>query len=88
MTATPAPTDLLLRDLQERPWAAYAACRRADPDLFFPGPEGTPDAAVRICRGCPVLAECRDWALGTKVRYGVWGAMTERERRRTLRKSA
>ncbi|MEE9298438.1 MAG: WhiB family transcriptional regulator [Acidimicrobiia bacterium] len=85
---TPVPTDILLVDLDERPWAAYAACRAVDPDVFFPGPEGHPDEAVRICRGCPVLAECRDWALAARVRYGVWGAMTERDRRRTLRRSA
>lgn len=88
MTITNAPGETLLLELDERPWAAYASCREADPDLFFPGPEGTTEAAVRICRGCPVLAECRDWALSTRVRYGVWGSMTERERRRVLRRSA
>jgi len=88
MTTATAPTALMLLDLDERPWASYAACRIEDPDLFFPGPEGTTDAAVRICGGCPVLDECRDWALGTKVKYGVWGGMTERDRRRVLRRSA
>lgn len=84
----PTPTDLLLIDLDERPWAAYAACRRADPDVFFPSPDAGFEEAIRICRGCPVLGECRDWALDTKVRYGVWGGLTERDRRRLLRRSA
>ena len=43
---------------------------------------------MTICRGCPVSAECLEWALETRVRYGIWGGTTERERRRMLRKSA
>lgn len=88
MTAQTAQSALMFLDLDERPWAAYAACREADPDLFFPGPDDDTQDAVRICRGCPVLSDCREWALTTKVRYGIWGAMTERERRRILRRSA
>jgi WhiB family redox-sensing transcriptional regulator len=72
----------------ERPWAAYGACRDADSDLFFPGPEGDPGEAVRICLGCPVRDECLAWALETRMRYGIWGGLTERERRRLLKRSA
>ena len=75
-------------DLEERPWAAYASCRNADPELFFSVRDGDTEEAVKICRGCPVLEECREWALETRVRYGVWGGATERDRRRLLRKSA
>ena len=88
MTITTTATESFLLELDERPWAAYAACRTEDPDLFFPDSDGSTDQAVRICRGCPVLSECRDWALSTRVKYGVWGAMTERERRRVLRRTA
>ena len=77
-----------LLDLDERPWAAYGSCRGADPDLFFPGPDGSPEEAVRICRGCPVRDECLAWALDTRIHYGIWGGLTERERRRLLRRSA
>ena len=77
--------DLLVDD---RPWAAYAACRDAEADWFFPGPDGDTRAAIRVCRGCPVQEECLDWALDTRIRYGIWGGMTERERRRYLRRSA
>ncbi len=88
MRTPPPPIDLFELDLDERPWAAYAACRDADPDLFFPTSEADVAAAQRICRGCPVIEECLNWALDTRVRYGVWGGTTERERRRMLRKTA
>lgn len=84
----PTPIDGFALDFDERPWAAYAACRTADPDLFFPGSDDAADEAVRICRGCPVIEECREWALDMRVRYGVWGGLTETDRRRLLRRSA
>ena len=88
MSPAPPPTDLLTVDLDERPWAAYAACRDVDPDVFFPASEEDSTQGLRICRGCPVKAECLDWALETRVRYGIWGGATERDRRRLLRRSA
>jgi WhiB family redox-sensing transcriptional regulator len=84
----PVTVTLSLLDLEERPWAAYASCRAEDPDLFFPGPDGDPQEALRICSGCPVKGECLEWALDTRVHYGIWGGMTERQRRRVLRRSA
>jgi len=75
-------------DADERPWVVDAACRDSDPDVFFPGPDGDAQLAVRICRGCPVRDECRDWALDTRISFGVWGGTTERERRRLARKIA
>lgn len=80
--------DLNLLHLEERPWAAFASCRGADPDLFFPGSEGDPNDALKICAGCPVRDACLEWALETRIRYGIWGGETERERRRLLRRSA
>lgn len=88
MNGLPAPMDAMLLDLDERPWAAYAACRTVDPGVFFPESDTGTETAVRICRGCPVMQECRDWALDTRVRYGIWGGLTERDRRRMLRRSA
>ncbi len=85
---TAVPTEALLLEADERPWAAYASCRETDPTLFFPEAGEKTDKALRICRGCAVLEECRDWALSTRVTYGVWGAMTERKRRRALRRRA
>lgn len=88
MRTPPPPTELLVLDLEERPWASYGSCRGADPNLFFSAEANEVAAAVTICRGCPVSAECLEWALETRVRYGIWGGTTERERRRMLRKSA
>lgn len=88
MRTSSTPVELMVLDLEERPWAAYAACRQADPDLFFSADEEVTAAAIRMCRGCPVSGECLEWALEMRVRYGIWGGATERERRRMLRKSA
>ncbi|MCB2223641.1 MAG: WhiB family transcriptional regulator [Actinobacteria bacterium] len=81
-------SDVSLLDFEDRPWAAFGSCRGADPDLFFPGSEGDPREGLRICSGCPVADECLDWALETRIHYGIWGGMTERQRRRLLRRSA
>jgi WhiB family redox-sensing transcriptional regulator len=81
-----SPMRLVLED--ERPWAAYAACRGVDPDLFFPGPDGDAREAMRICAGCAVQAECAEWALDMQLSFGIWGGLTEQDRRRLLRCSA
>ena len=73
----------------ERPWAAYGACRGADPGLFFAATDGGDTrTAQRICAGCPVRDDCLDWALMAGVSYGVWGGTTEQERRRLVRRTA
>ena len=73
---------------EERPWAAFAVCRDHDPDLFFPvTPEGERDA-VRICAGCPVQEDCLEFSIEAKIRFGVWGGMTEKERRSLNRRIA
>lgn len=67
-------------------WVTQAHCRGGDPDaLFVRGAEQR--KAVSICRGCPVLTECRADALDNKVEFGVWGGLTERQRRAVLRKN-
>jgi WhiB family redox-sensing transcriptional regulator len=66
-------------------WAANAACRSTDPDtLFVQG--AAQNRAKSICLGCPVRTECLADALDNRVEFGVWGGMTERERRALLRK--
>jgi WhiB family transcriptional regulator, redox-sensing transcriptional regulator len=67
-------------------WRDDAACRDADPELFFPiGPAGPAlrqiDEAKRICRACPARTQCLAWALDQEVTDGVWGGTTEDERR-------
>ncbi len=65
-------------------WRDRAACRGADPGLFFPpGDAGrnAAKAAKAICAGCPVTAECLRHALSFPERSGVWAGLAERERR-------
>lgn len=67
-------------------WVTLAVCRAGDPDaLFVRGAEQRKAAA--ICRRCPVQMECRADALDNKVEFGVWGGLTERQRRAVLRKN-
>src|SRR5256885_14756305 len=65
-------------------WPSMAACRNGDPDaLFVQGAEQ--NVAKRICRSCPVRYECLADALDNRIEFGVWGGMTERERRGVVR---
>lgn len=67
-------------------WVTKASCRTGDPDaLFVRGAEQRKAAAV--CRLCPVQIECCVDALDNKVEFGVWGGLTERQRRAVLRKN-
>ena len=66
-------------------WTALSACRAADPDeLFVTG--AAQNRAKTVCLGCPVRTECLSDALDNRVEFGVWGGMTERERRALLRR--
>lgn len=71
-------------------WRPQAACLEMDTDLFFP--VGTTGKAVdqteqakAVCRGCKVAERCLEWALASNQDAGIWGGMTEDERR-TLRR--
>ena len=66
-------------------WAPLAACRQVQPDeLFVRGAEQ--NKAKQLCNGCPVRTECLTEALDNQIEWGVWGGMTERERRALLRR--
>lgn len=66
-------------------WTRYAACRDVDPDdLFVSG--AAQHRAKRVCRDCPVRLQCLADALDNRMEYGVWGGLTERERRALLRR--
>jgi len=62
-------------------WQYRAACRGADPDLFFPQQGESADPARRVCARCPVRAQCLEYALANAIWHGVWGGLAERERR-------
>lgn len=66
-------------------WTSKAACRDSAPDqLFVRGAEQ--NKAKQLCNGCPVRTECLAEALDNQIEWGVWGGMTERERRALLRR--
>lgn len=68
-------------------WHADALCAQVDGDLFFPDKGESTREAKAICRQCPVRAECLLWALDNAEPYGIWGGLSERDRRRLRRGS-
>lgn len=68
-----------------RDWADLGRCATADPELFFPQPGADSTVARAICRTCPVRRQCLEYALVTGQRHGIWGGMTESQRRRLRR---
>jgi len=74
-------------------WRHEAACLTEDPELFFPIGNTGPalaqiDEAKRVCRRCPVREECLQWAIDAGQDHGVWGGMSEDERRAMKRRAA
>ena len=66
-------------------WQDQAACLGMDPDLFFPERGASTREAKSICRTCVVNGECLEYALANAEKFGIWGGMSERERRRIRR---
>lgn len=63
-------------------WQDRALCAQTDPEAFFPEKGGSTREAKRICLGCEVRDECLEYALANDERFGIWGGLSERERRR------
>jgi len=89
---TSLPTDLnAVLGIAEEPdandWMLQARCLDADPEAFFPEKGGSTREAKRICAACPVREECLEYALENDERFGIWGGLSERERRRAKRVS-
>jgi WhiB family transcriptional regulator, redox-sensing transcriptional regulator len=70
---------------EEPDWQENALCAQTDPEAFFPEKGGSTREAKRICAGCEVRAECLEYALAHDERFGIWGGLSERERRRLRR---
>jgi WhiB family transcriptional regulator, redox-sensing transcriptional regulator len=66
-------------------WQEKALCAQTDPEAFFPEKGGSTREAKRICLGCEVRDACLDYALAHDERFGIWGGLSERERRRLKR---
>ena len=69
-------------------WWDEANCLGVDPDLFFPERGASTREAKAVCRGCVVSDECLEYALRNSEKFGIWGGMSERERRRVRRQRA
>jgi len=72
-------------DPAEEQWQDRALCAQTDPEAFFPEKGGSTREAKRICLGCEVRGECLEYALANDERFGIWGGLSERERRRLKR---
>ncbi|MGH3232997.1 MAG: WhiB family transcriptional regulator, partial [Streptosporangiaceae bacterium] len=62
-------------------WRDQAACRGADLGVFFPGRGESAEPARQVCARCPVRQPCLDYATGNQIQHGIWGGLSERERR-------
>ena len=68
-------------------WQEQALCAETDPEAFFPEKGGSTREAKKICTGCEVKAQCLEYALANDERFGIWGGLSERERRRLRRRA-
>jgi WhiB family transcriptional regulator, redox-sensing transcriptional regulator len=73
---------LSLESEQGGNWRKQAVCAEADPEAFFPEKGGSTHAAKKICQRCDVRDACLEFALKHDERFGIWGGLSERERRR------
>lgn len=74
-------SELLGIDAQATKWVRDAVCAQTDPEAFHPDKSGSVEPAKAVCAVCPVLAECRAYALEHNEQFGVWGGLSARERR-------
>jgi WhiB family redox-sensing transcriptional regulator len=82
MTTATDPEDETLLSWQDK-----ALCAQTDPEAFFPEKGGSTREAKRICVSCEVKQECLEYALMQDERFGIWGGLSERERRRLKRQA-
>jgi len=81
--AEPLPALSWIEDpADDQAWRLQALCAETDPEAFFPEKGGSTREAKRVCVGCEVRAECLEFALANDERFGIWGGLSERERRR------
>ena len=80
------PPPVIRQRVQAGAWLTRAACRGMDPELFFPERGEPTEPAKAVCAGCPVRGECLDYALTNVERFGIWGGLSERERRAIRRR--
>jgi WhiB family transcriptional regulator, redox-sensing transcriptional regulator len=69
-------------------WQTDALCAQTDPEAFFPEKGGSTRDAKKICTTCDVRGECLEYALQNDERFGIWGGLSERERRKLKRRAS
>ncbi|MBM6546928.1 WhiB family transcriptional regulator [Janibacter sp. YIM B02568] len=74
-------------EAEEMSWQERSLCAQTDPEAFFPEKGGSTREAKKVCVGCEVRKECLEYALANDERFGIWGGLSERERRK-LKKRA
>ncbi|MEI7888247.1 MAG: WhiB family transcriptional regulator [Actinomycetes bacterium] len=72
----------------EKSWQVLSNCLGVDPDLFFPERGASTKDAKAVCQGCVVREDCLEYALSNREKFGIWGGLSERERRRIRRERA
>ncbi len=92
--STPSPSlapvvDIFASAEDEGPlgWQERALCAQTDPEAFFPEKGGSTREAKKVCTSCEVRSECLDYALENDERFGIWGGLSERERRKLKRRA-
>jgi WhiB family redox-sensing transcriptional regulator len=76
---------MALTTKQSAGWRTQARCRGVDPEVFHPGEDEDASEAKAICASCPVREACLEYAISTREKFGVWGGLDARERRRLIR---
>ena len=82
------PISISIPVTEDKSWQDLAKCLGVDPDLFFPERGASTREAKEVCRGCVVREDCLEYALANGEKFGIWGGMSERERRRIRRQRA
>lgn len=85
LSLVPSPIDFSGLTPDDPQWQENALCAQTDPEAFFPEKGGSTREAKRICLGCEVRDACLEYALSNDERFGIWGGLSERERRRLKR---
>ena len=75
-------------DLANNKWKLQGACQGLDADIFFPDRGASTRLAKTVCRRCDVQEECLEYAVNNREKFGIWGGLSERERRAIRKKRA
>ena len=82
-----AHLNLLFGLPEEQSWQERALCAQTDPEAFFPEKGGSTREAKKVCLTCEVRGDCLEYALMNDERFGIWGGLSERERRKLKKKA-